>query len=332
MSTVVVTQVDGSVVTDVTVDTPPDVIIVYEGRTGPTGLQGIQGDQGPTGPIGPQGDIGLTGPQGIQGDQGPTGLTGTQGIQGIQGIKGDTGDQGIQGIQGVQGEIGPQGIQGLQGLQGEIGVTGEIGPPGVPGPQGLTGETGLTGDIGPIGPMGPPGEQGIQGIQGIQGEPGASTAIGISYDNTTSGLVATNAQAAVDEVVGRIYPIGSIYISVISSNPSVIFGGTWVAFGVGRTLVGVDAGQTEFDTVEETGGAKTHTLGTTEIPSHSHQTSIINYSGSLPALGGASSVYNTLAGKNDGSAGDIRTHSTSGGQAHNNLQPYITCYMWKRTA
>lgn len=58
-----------------------------------------------------------------------------------------------------------------------------------------------------------------------------------------------------------VYPVGSIYISVVSTNPGTLFGiGTWTAFGTGRTLIGIDSGDTDFDTVEETGGAKTKAL------------------------------------------------------------------------
>ena len=75
----------------------------------------------------------------------------------------------------------------------------------------------------------------------------------------------------------NIFPVGSIYMAVVSTNPSSFFGGTWTAFGTGRTVVGIDAGQTEFDTVEETGGAKTHTLTTSEMPSHTHSYSAPNF-------------------------------------------------------
>jgi microcystin-dependent protein len=67
------------------------------------------------------------------------------------------------------------------------------------------------------------------------------------------------------------WPVGSIFISTVATDPATLLGGgTWVAFGTGRVLVGIDAGQTEFDTVLETGGAKTHTLTTAEIPVHAH--------------------------------------------------------------
>lgn len=72
-------------------------------------------------------------------------------------------------------------------------------------------------------------------------------------------------------VLGAAYPVGSIYFSTNSTNPATSLGfGTWSAFGAGRVPVGLDAGQTEFDTDEETGGSKTHTLTSSEMPSHTH--------------------------------------------------------------
>ena len=73
-------------------------------------------------------------------------------------------------------------------------------------------------------------------------------------------------------VLGNLlYPIGCIYESVVSTSPATLFGfGTWSAFGTGQVLVGIDATQTEFDTIEETGGEKTHALSSTENGAHAH--------------------------------------------------------------
>jgi len=133
-------------------------------------------------------------------------------------------------------------------------------------------------------------------------------------------------QRAIDEYLkGKIgLPVGAIYISTVSTNPSTILGyGTWIAFGSGRTLVGVDTGQTEFDTVEETGGAKTHTLTIAEMPSHTHDIYVGQTGFGSPSVVG--SGLNTTS-----SSGYIT--STGGGGSHNNLQPYITVYFFKRTA
>ena len=119
-----------------------------------------------------------------------------------------------------------------------------------------------------------------------------------------------------------IYPVGSIYMSVNNVNPGTLFGGTWAAWGTGRTPVGVDTSQTEFNTVEKTGGEKTHTLTVNEMPAHNH---------------GVGLQVNTAAGNqrwglSDNLSTTTPTANKGGGGAHNNLQPYITCYMWKRTA
>ena len=125
-----------------------------------------------------------------------------------------------------------------------------------------------------------------------------------------------------------LYPVGSIYMSATTATTSEVeamFGGTWEAFGIGRTLVGVDPEDEDFAEAELTGGEKTHTLTVSEIPSHYH--------------GGIKTVSSETSGDqqqgvNTGRyyGNDLNTSSTGGGQAHNNLQPYITCYMFKRIA
>lgn len=124
-------------------------------------------------------------------------------------------------------------------------------------------------------------------------------------------------------VLEMVYPVGSIYINAtVSTNPGTLLGfGTWSAFGAGKVIVGLDSGDTDFDTAEETGGAKTHTLTVNEMPAHTH---------TFP-LGG-SDTDGGIAANGSSSNATETTSSTGGGSAHNNLQPYIVCYMWKRTA
>lgn len=128
----------------------------------------------------------------------------------------------------------------------------------------------------------------------------------------------------VTEVLRKVYPVGSIYISTTSTNPNTVFGfGTWAAFGAGKTLVGLDSGDGDFDTSEETGGAKTHTLTVDEMPSHQH----------TQALGGSLSTSpNAPGGYVIGSENSSLVNATGGGSAHNNLPPYIVTYFFKRTA
>lgn len=79
--------------------------------------------------------------------------------------------------------------------------------------------------------------------------------------------------------IPSMWPVGSIFLSVSTTNPNSSLGfGTWAAFAAGRTPVAIDAGQTEFDTLRETGGAKTVTLATSELPSHGHTQDSHNHS------------------------------------------------------
>ena len=126
----------------------------------------------------------------------------------------------------------------------------------------------------------------------------------------------------IKEIRDLIYPVGSIYMSVNAVNPSIFLGGTWEIWGNGRVPVGVDTTQEEFNTVEKTGGEKAHTLTIAEMPSHAHKYDM------KPGNGGW-----TVVSMSDGApAYQAETHAMGGNSPHNNLQPYITCYMWKRTA
>jgi hypothetical protein len=137
------------------------------------------------------------------------------------------------------------------------------------------------------------------------------------------------------------YPIGSIYTNATNAtNPGSLLGfGTWTAFGAGRVAVGFDSGNALFDTAEETGGSAnavlvshTHTATVTD-PGHTHQQ---NGNGGLcPGGGSQVPLGATASGTYTRSAttGITVTNSTEGVSATNaNYQPYITVYMWKRTA
>lgn len=124
----------------------------------------------------------------------------------------------------------------------------------------------------------------------------------------------------------KIYPVGSLYLSVSSTNPNTFFGGTWVSFGQGKTLVGVNPSETEFNSVLKTGGSKTVTLSVNQIPAHNHsQTNELRH-------GPKSSWWIGGTGGTSIEVGNYTTENTGGGQSHNNLQPYITVYIWRRTA
>lgn len=130
------------------------------------------------------------------------------------------------------------------------------------------------------------------------------------------------------KLLNLIYPVGSIYMSATNTNPGSTLGGTWVAWGSGKVPVGIDSTDTDFDTAEKTGGAKKVTLTVAEMPSHTHD---VKYGGSAP-LGLNSGSTGYKLNYETGGTQQIYATATGGGEAHNNLQPYITCYMFKRTA
>lgn len=121
-----------------------------------------------------------------------------------------------------------------------------------------------------------------------------------------------------------MHRVGDIIFSTSDENPSTIYGGTWVAWGKGQVPVGVDTSDSDFNTVEKTGGEKEHTLTVDEMPSHKHDFG--QQFATTSNLSGAYGYY-MIAGTQT----DV-IKNTGGNQPHNNLQPYITCYMWKRTA
>lgn len=125
-----------------------------------------------------------------------------------------------------------------------------------------------------------------------------------------------------------MHRVGDIIFSTSDENPSTIYGGTWVAWGKGQVPVGVDTSDSDFNTVEKTGGEKEHTLTVVEMPSHTHA----QYVTSDNQGGGGIRVDYTKDGSSIPYLQGIDTGSSGENQPHNNLQPYITCYMWKRTA
>jgi hypothetical protein len=175
----------------------------------------------------------------------------------------------------------------------------------------------------------------------LTGTPLAPTAS--SGTNTTQ--IATT--AFVTTAFQSLYPVGSIYINAsVSTNPGTLLGfGTWTAFGAGRVLVGFNSSNPLFDTAEETGGsADAIVVSHTHTDSgHSHSTygaesgfrhpvragsdAIID--GSSGSVSADDALYNA-ASRTDSSTANISTTGSSGTNA--NYQPYITVYMWKRTA
>ncbi len=130
------------------------------------------------------------------------------------------------------------------------------------------------------------------------------------------------------------YPVGTIYETTSSDLDTVAkmnahFGGTWEVYGSGRVLV-AKSSETEFNALGKTGGAKTHTLTINEMPSHSHRQA--EYEGSVGGIECATALHLNWLGTFDGNRVGLNTATAGGGQAHNNLQPYIVVYRYRRTA
>jgi hypothetical protein len=132
----------------------------------------------------------------------------------------------------------------------------------------------------------------------------------------------------VSTILQAVYPVGSIYISHVVTNPNVLFGfGTWIRHGNGRVLVGVDETDGTFASVGATGGAKTHTLSVSEMPAHSH--SYNQFVGRPYEVGSPVIQSGTFT---DFEVVSTATTANGSSASHNNLQPYITAYIWRRTA
>ena len=142
----------------------------------------------------------------------------------------------------------------------------------------------------------------------------------------TSNITITAADIGTGAIFLASHPVGSLFETTVSTNPGTLYGGTWAAWGGGRTPVGVNTADTSFNTVEKTGGAKTHTLTVQEIPNHAHDLNAVNEGVDNPNGG-----YHPGWTFNKQYTAQVMSASIGGGQAHNNLQPYITCYIWKRT-
>lgn len=156
----------------------------------------------------------------------------------------------------------------------------------------------------------------------------------VSSSSTISCLAdPTSIDIAGHSLANSMWPVGAIFISAVSTNPGTLLGfGTWTQFGQGRVLVGYNASDSDFDSLLGTGGVKTVTLTTSQIPSHQHSLSgyEIDYTG--PSTGGTINAITYKAGKSSWSRTSFTSTATGSGASHNNLQPYIVVYMWRRTA
>lgn len=156
------------------------------------------------------------------------------------------------------------------------------------------------------------------------------TEINAQIQNIIDTIPTTIANAILEDNKKK-YPIGKIILSEVGTNPNSYLGfGTWKLWGQGKVPVGVNIEDDDFNEAGKTGGKKTHTLTINEMPVHTHNSP---NGGNFVEDGGSGAAIHTQAGGNFATkTTKTEVANTGGGQAHNNMPPYIVCYMWKRTA
>lgn len=134
------------------------------------------------------------------------------------------------------------------------------------------------------------------------------------------------------DIVDIVYPVGSVYMSANDTDPAVIFGGVWEKI---QNKFLLSAGESY--ELGSTGGQAQVTLKTEQIPGHTHDVNDYSYgrwgvgiTGYNDSVGYNAPSIRGLAGA--GTGGILKAASTGGGQAHENMPPYLVVNMWKRTA
>lgn len=165
----------------------------------------------------------------------------------------------------------------------------------------------------------------------------AKSSVGVNCFPAANGVLQLGENAFL--TAQGAYPVGAVYISVTDTDPATLFGGTWQRIAQGRFLIGAGAntanttdywGQyaagSENFPAGEMGGEPTHKLTVDEIPAHTHEV----------RLGWSNSTAWGLTGTGTGANAVVdqgtTTKAAGGGKAHNNMPPYLVCYMWRRVS
>lgn len=171
---------------------------------------------------------------------------------------------------------------------------------------------------------------------GADGGTVTGTLILNNIENSSGTALMTDGEMTAAAMLG-MYPVGSIYMSINSTNPGSIFGGTWSQVAQGKVIIGAGTG-TDDNSVSETftsgstGGEYTHTLTTDEIPEHQHLGMGMNDSPGSWKYGYLNSLSYYGTHNPDSTTYPFYTSPVGGDEGHNNLQPYLVCYIFERTA
>lgn len=144
-----------------------------------------------------------------------------------------------------------------------------------------------------------------------------------AQSTANSALNVANTKVSTSDLLDLVYPVGSIYLSVNSTSPSTLFGGTWEQIKDTFLL-----GSGDDYTLGDTGGEATHTLTVDEMPSHNHECEY-----EYPFNPGGLGVYVPASNANSPTGLNSKViKSTGGSQAHNNMPPYLVVSIWKRVS
>lgn len=168
-------------------------------------------------------------------------------------------------------------------------------------------------------------------MTGMLNTKGIKLTSGTDYGDTLPSSPATNQlffqTIGSNFILDNVYPVGSIYMNVNSTNPGTLFGGTWEQIQ-GRFLLGMSSSYP----AGSQGGEETHQLTVSEMPSHQHRFGVGLNGEVSDYLGGSSAAYGIEPGDTTKTGTNYYTNSIGGDAAHNNMPPYLSVYIWKRTA
>ncbi len=126
------------------------------------------------------------------------------------------------------------------------------------------------------------------------------------------------------------YKVGDLFLTTNTENPSQRFGGTWQLIAKGKTLVGVDSDDADFSTAEKTGGEKAHKLTKQELPNYNIASLGVAWAGGHSGNVAQANSQNQYC--QNAWLGEKAINLNGGNEAHNNMPPYFTCFIWQKVS